>query len=134
MLDRIKEFYGYMTDTDFAKFLGITPQVLSNWRSRNSFDAELLYKKCPDLNPSWLLCGEEPMVRSEILGKSYVGEGKNPLSLKRKIGYLKKEIQILSKADEIMSSSGDHIRKALKFLNENLKAAEDELENLLKGD
>jgi phage repressor protein C with HTH and peptisase S24 domain len=62
MLKRIKEHLGFNKDTEFAKFLEIRPNTLSNWNTRGTFDAELLYTKCDFLNPSWLLTGKGPML------------------------------------------------------------------------
>lgn len=131
MLDRIKDYYSFQTDVDFAKFLGITPQVLSNWKSRNSFDAELLYNKCSELNPSWLLCGKEPMITDKIQ-ELQVNEGKTPYILRKKVSYLEDEIKMLSKADRIMSESGSQIKKAIKLLSDQLQLTEKELQSVLK--
>lgn len=65
MLNRIKEHYKFNSDSDFAKYLGITPQNLSNWKSRNTFDAELIYTKCEDINPEWLLTGKGEMLKKD---------------------------------------------------------------------
>lgn len=65
MLNKIKEYYKFNSDSDFAKYLGITPQNLSNWKSRNTFDAELIYTKCEDINPEWLLTGKGEMLKKD---------------------------------------------------------------------
>jgi repressor LexA len=64
ILNKIKKHYSFKSDSEFAKFLGITPQVLSNWKSRNTFDVELIYTKCLVFNSEWLLTGEEPMLKN----------------------------------------------------------------------
>ena len=51
-------------NADFARFLGISSQAVSNWYSRNTFDAELLYTKCGFVNPGWLLTGHGSMLKS----------------------------------------------------------------------
>lgn len=61
MLNQLQNHYNLAKDIDFAKLLGITSQVLSNWRKRNTFDAELIYTKCENINPKWLLTGEGDM-------------------------------------------------------------------------
>lgn len=129
MLDRIKDYYNFQTDVVFAKFLGITPQVLSNWKGRNSFDAELLYNKCPELNPSWLLCGKEPMITEQEL---QVNEAKSPYILRKKLTYLEDELKVLTEADKIMSESGSQIKKAIKLLTDQFQLTEKELKNVLK--
>ena len=63
ILSKIKNHYNFKTDADFARFLGIKPQVLSNWQNRNTFDAELIYTKCVDFNPEWLLTGNGQMLK-----------------------------------------------------------------------
>ena len=57
ILNKIKEYYNIKKDADFARFPGISPQLLSNWHARNTLDVALLYTKCLDLNPEWLLTG-----------------------------------------------------------------------------
>ncbi|SDX51715.1 helix-turn-helix domain-containing protein [Aequorivita viscosa] len=131
MLDKIKDYYSFKTDVDFAKFLGITPQVYSNWKSRNSFDAELLYNKCPELNPSWLLCGKEPMMSDEEK-ELQVNEAKSPYILRKKLAYLEDELRVLGQADKIMSESGSQIKKAIELLTNQLQLTEKELEDTLK--
>tara|TARA_R100001530_G_scaffold136239_1_gene115964 strand:- start:2025 stop:2444 length:420 start_codon:yes stop_codon:yes gene_type:complete len=131
MLDRIKDYYSFKTDVGFAKFLGITPQVLSNWKGRNSFDAELLYNKCPALNPSWLLCGKEPMITDEMQ-QLQVNEAKSPYILRKKLTYLEDELKALTEADKIMSESGSQIKKAIKLLTDQFQLTEKELKNVLK--
>ena len=132
MLDRIKDYYSFKTDVDFAKFLEITPQVLSNWKGRNSFDAELLFNKCPELNPSWLLCGKEPMIGDDVQ-QLQVDEAKSPYNLRKKLTYLEEELKVLTQADKIMSESGSQIKKAIKFLTEQHQLTEKELLSMLKG-
>ncbi|ATA75260.1 S24 family peptidase [Capnocytophaga sp. H2931] len=65
ILNKIIEYKKFKSDADFARFLEIPPQNLSKWKSRNTYDVELLYTKCPELNPEWLLIGKEPMLKSE---------------------------------------------------------------------
>ncbi|UYW00448.1 helix-turn-helix domain containing protein [Flavobacterium agricola] len=60
IINKLIEHYKFETNADFAKFLGIKPQVLSNWKSRNTFDIELVFNKCPEINPEWLITGKGP--------------------------------------------------------------------------
>ena len=66
ILNEIKKHFGYKKDADFARYLGISPQTLSSWYSRNTFDIELLYAKCRDVEAHYLLTGEGPMLRSDL--------------------------------------------------------------------
>lgn len=61
IINKIQDEYHLQKDADFAEMLGISKQTLSNWKSRNSFDIELLYTKCEFINPVFLLTGKEPI-------------------------------------------------------------------------
>lgn len=65
MLDLIKEYANIKNNTSLAKILGITSQAVSNWYARNTFDPELIYSKCPFINPAWLLTGKGEMIIAE---------------------------------------------------------------------
>lgn len=64
ILSHIKQHYGFKSDAEFARFLGITPQTLSNWGARNSVDYELLSTKCVDVDANWLLTGNGEMLKT----------------------------------------------------------------------
>jgi len=66
ILNSLIEFYKFRNNAEFAKFLGITPQALSNWYSRNSIDFRLLYTKCLDINGEWILSGKGEMLKSGL--------------------------------------------------------------------
>lgn len=67
ILNDIKTHLGFKTDTDFADFLGIKQNTLSNWKSRNTIDYELIITKCDDINANWLLTGEGEMLKKNML-------------------------------------------------------------------
>ena len=87
ILNEIKSHYKLQKGADFARFLGIKPQTLSSWYARSSFDIELLYAKCVDINPDWLLTGTGGMLRnhqqignidnSNVVGANVNGNGIN---------------------------------------------------------
>ena len=63
ILARIKEGCNLKSDTELAHFLGIAKTTLSNWRSRDSIDYNLVLSKCEHVDLNWLLTGEErPLV------------------------------------------------------------------------
>lgn len=64
ILDQLKELKDFKTKIQFAKYLEIKPNVLSNWYSRNSFDIKVITKKFPDVNYNWLLTGEGNMLKN----------------------------------------------------------------------
>jgi len=67
ILNEIKCSLGFKSDADFARFLGISPQTLSSWHSRNMYNIDILYAKCVDINPEFLISG-----RGDILRKSSI--------------------------------------------------------------
>lgn len=77
MLNVIKRHLNMNKNSEFARFLGISSQAVSNWYSRNTFDAELLYTKCDFINPDWLLTGRGSMLKSEevsLMGDKEAGK------------------------------------------------------------
>lgn len=67
VLNRIKEYFGLKTNAKLATFLGIAPTTLSSWYSRETFDLDVIYSKCVDVNLDWLLTGRTSMVQNKIL-------------------------------------------------------------------
>lgn len=63
-LQTLIEHYAGGNKSNFAKMLGVTPQAITGWIARNTFDIELVYAKCDDLSAEWLLTGEGRMLRS----------------------------------------------------------------------
>ena len=67
MLDAIKAYLNMQKNTEFARYLGISSQAVSNWYARNTFDSELLYTKCDFLSAEWLLSGRGSMLKEETI-------------------------------------------------------------------
>lgn len=65
MLNEIKSHFKIGSETDFAKFLEITPQTLHNWKKRNTFDITVVYTKCVNVSAEWLITGEGSMLKTE---------------------------------------------------------------------
>lgn len=61
ILNKLRDYYGFKTDTEFAVFLGIAQPTLSNWHKRRTLDYELIISKCDNINANWLLRGDPPM-------------------------------------------------------------------------
>lgn len=64
ILKELIEHYSEGKNADFAQKLGVKPQTISSWMARNTFDIELIYAKCENLDANWLLTGEGSMYRS----------------------------------------------------------------------
>lgn len=66
MLEALIKRFGAGNKTQFAKMLGVTPQAISTWLSRDTFDKDLIFAKCEHVVPKWLLTGEGPMVSEPV--------------------------------------------------------------------
>ena len=62
MILALIEHYSNGNKAQFASRLGITPQGLSTWIKRNTFDAELIFSKCEGVSAKWLLTGEGELI------------------------------------------------------------------------
>lgn len=58
ILDRIIKHYGLKNKTGLASFLGVSPQTVSNWYSRDSIDYDLIFEKCTGVDFNWLVAGD----------------------------------------------------------------------------
>lgn len=64
------EHYSNGNKAQFANLLGISPQGLSTWIKRESFDIELIFSKCEGISAHWLLTGEGDMLENNNQTKS----------------------------------------------------------------
>jgi len=94
ILNEIKKHYNFKSDSDFAKFLGISTTRLGNWRSRNTFDYELVSTKCEDIDANWLFSGKGNMVK-DLKSISNVLEPN--VEYEKNIDYKEKYFEVLEK-------------------------------------
>lgn len=71
ILNELKAYYGFGSDSDFADFLGISRQTLSSWHARNTFNIDLLYAKCVNVDGNFLLTGKGNIVKPNIKDMSH---------------------------------------------------------------
>lgn len=55
------------SESKFAKMIDVTPQTITNWKGRNTFNAERIYTNCLNINPHFLLTGEGSMLKDEAI-------------------------------------------------------------------
>lgn len=74
ILNAIKKHYKFKSDAEFARFLGIKPNSLSNWYTRNTMDYERVFSKCVEIDGNWLLSGQGQMLRSQnnVTGETHL--------------------------------------------------------------
>ena len=63
MLECLVNHYSDGNQAQFAAKLGIPAQNVSAWIKRNTFNAELIYRKCEGVSADWLLSGEGEMLK-----------------------------------------------------------------------
>jgi hypothetical protein len=63
-LKQLIDYYANGNKSEFARKIGITPQGLSSWIMRGSFDLEIIYSKCENLSADWLFTGKGRMIKS----------------------------------------------------------------------
>ncbi|MGS2764165.1 helix-turn-helix domain-containing protein [Sinomicrobium sp. M5D2P9] len=124
MLDQIKYHYLFKRDIDLAKHLGIKPQVLSNWRKRNSFDAELIYTKCNGLNSSWLLTGEGSMLKENDHSAHPVHEEGSTYVLQEKISAMEGQIEALKQANSALQETNSALRETREIFKQRIEELE----------
>lgn len=108
MLDAIKTHLNMTKNADFARFLGISSQAVSNWYTRNTFDAELLYTKCDFINPAWLLTGKGSMLKDNLSDIKTIGEADSSFmpttSMSPSVGTPYYDVDFIGGFDEVFNS------------------------------
>lgn len=61
ILQSIKDYKGFRTNTQLAEFLGVGKSAISNWVAREYIDEELIKSKIPEIRLEFLRTGEFPM-------------------------------------------------------------------------
>lgn len=137
ILNEIKKHYKFNSDVDFANFLGIKTTRLSNWRKRNTLDYKLVSTICEDINANWLLTGNGPMLKSELVGSSdHLSQShiQEPLSYSN-VDYKVKYYELLEENRELRIKT-ERIEykhnKELEKLKQTLQTKVQELEDYKK--
>lgn len=124
IINRIKSAYHFKNDAELANFLGIAPNTLTNWKSRNSIDYDLIFTKCVDLNYDWLITGrghihrqiEENKPLSNILAQP-IGDNKNIDKIENENLLLKELIKEKERTINILLKENEKLGEDLKRQN-----------------
>ena len=65
-LEALINYYSEGNKSMFGRLIGLQPSSITNWIRRDTLDFELVYSKCANLNPHWLLTGEGEMLKSTV--------------------------------------------------------------------
>lgn len=71
---RLIDHFSQGNKSQFAKMLGITPQAVTTWIARNTYDVDTIYAKCLNISPHWLLSGDGDMLLSKVDNQSIDNE------------------------------------------------------------
>ncbi len=115
VFDRIKEFYKLKNDVALSKFLGVSHSAISQSKTRNSTDWNVIHKKCSDMDMNWLLYGIEPV---------------KPISLQPKIEILEKEIIELNEELKKNDADIEFIQNETTRINNDTEITISEIEKL----
>lgn len=64
-ISKLVELKNFSSDAEFARFVGVSPALVSRWRSRNTYDVDKIVNAFPEVSISWLLSGEGHMLKEE---------------------------------------------------------------------
>lgn len=90
MLENMISHYTNGNKAKFANILGVSPQTISAWISRNTFDSELIYTKCSDISSNWLLTGRGDMLINEEKQVQLKGKAVKATDLYVEVPYISK--------------------------------------------
>jgi predicted transcriptional regulator len=90
ILQSIKDYKGFRTNTEFAEFLGVTKSAISNWIARDYIDENLILSKIPEITLRFLRTGEYPMTEQVDVVSTLL---KRIELLERRIEQLEKELK-----------------------------------------
>lgn len=64
ILEQLISHYANGNKAKFATLLGVSPQSISTWLARNTFDVDKIYANCVGVSGDWLLTGVGSMLKS----------------------------------------------------------------------
>ena len=97
MLSALIQHFSAGNKAQFAKLLGITPQTVSTWLARNTFDADKIFVYCEGVNGDWLLSGKGEMLKGSnvVIEPSKDGVGIPLIPVEAMAGYFAGEQTVL---------------------------------------
>lgn len=109
ILKELIEHYSEGKNADFAQKLGVKPQTISSWMARNTFDIELIYAKCENLDANWLLTGEGSMYRDTAVMSGTAPPDRDEVVrlLREKVADQQKIIGLLEEKVEALMAGGN---------------------------
>ena len=109
-LEALIKHYSDGKPSSFAKHIGVAASTISSWLSRDTLDYDLVFAKCEDISPEWLLTGDgeitkntqrNPAELSSEISSSLEDKLLNRITEQaEKIGRLENEIEYLKRKEK----------------------------------
>lgn len=125
IINDLMNYYKFKKYADFANFLDIKPQVLSNWISRNTFDFEIIYTKCVEINPDWLMTGKGEMLRQNETNVINEPSAVNEID-EKVVTELKKQNDLLRENYHLSKEMIDLQKEKIEVLQQKLQQCEEQ--------
>jgi len=113
ILNKIKTYLKIEKNTDFAEFLEIKPTTLAMWYKRNTFDIELLFKKCEFIDANWLLTGQGEMLKNAPAPEPAPQE--SHAGADELVTLLRDKIALLEKNNALLEDKIEDLKRRLEF-------------------
>ena len=135
ILNKIKTYLKIEKNTDFAEFLEIKPTTLAMWYKRNTFDIELLFKKCEFIDANWLLTGQGEMLKNAPTSEpapqeSHAGADRYTALLEDKIALLEKNNASLEYTISIQEKITTSQEREIQRQQEKITSKDQEIQRL----
>lgn len=135
ILNKIKTYLKIEKNTDFAEFLEIKPTTLAMWYKRNTFDIELLFKKCEFIDANWLLTGQGEMLKNAPTSEpapqeSHAGSDRYTALLEDKIALLEKNNASLEYTISIQEKITTSQEREIQRQQEKITSKDQEIQRL----
>lgn len=115
MIHALINHYTNGNKAQFASLLGVKPQTVNSWITRNTFDMELVYAKCLHVSSGWLLSGE-----GEMVIKSPIEESKQDLAQQSNSfqGSIQPLMELIRLKDEKILEQAEEIGRLRERINQ----------------
>ena len=101
--------------------LGVSPQTVNAWLSRDTFDIDCVYANCRNISADWLLTGKGDMLKTNsIIGGTPSDEEPSTLNKDTQINPEKQEFSaIISQLLDTIREQAEEIGRLKALINEH---------------
>lgn len=122
ILDELYAYGSFDTKVEFATFIGISPQNLSNWYKRGTLDPYLLASKFTNVNLCWIKTGEGSMLKN-VWNEQQEHSARAAITIPAEVWeVIKNQAESLKHKDESIRTSARQLDEVIGMLKEQLNA------------